>query len=218
MVDDSYDDEYDGCPDFWYWNDKIALTQPDIHGYADRWADLRGRCIFPDELDRVYINLGRNFVDVAADVGWDERSNSRGIAMADFDNDGDLDVLVTHQFDPVSLWRNDGPARSWLGLDFVGNATRCNRDAVGTRVSLSFPPASGLPTQHREVSSANGFSAQGDRRILFGLGDYDGPVSIDVRWCGTERQQFDELSIDRYYRLTQGESPTALAVPDNTSH
>jgi len=218
MVDDSYDDEYDGCPDFWYWNDKIALTQPDVHGYADRWADLRGRCIFPDELDRVYLNLGKNFVDVAADVGWDERSNSRGIALADFDNDGDLDVLVTHQFDPVSLWRNDGPARSWLGLDFVGNATSCNRDAVGTRVSLSFPPASGLPTQHREVSSANGFSAQGDRRILFGLGDYDGPVSIDVRWCGTERQQFDELSIDRYHRLTQGENRTALAITDNTSH
>ena len=203
MLDDSYDDQYDGCPDFWYWNEKIALTSPDVHGYADRWADLRGRCIFPDELDRVYLNLGENFVDVAADVGWDERSNSRGIAMADFDNDGDLDVLVTHQFDPVSLYRNDGPAKSWLGLDIIGNATSCNRDAVGTRVWLTFPAASKLPAQYREVSSANGFSAQGDPRLLFGLGDYEGPVSIDVRWCGSERQRFDALSINRYHRLTQ---------------
>jgi len=203
MVDDSYDDEYEGCPDFWYWNEKIALTPPDVHGYADRWADLRGRCIFPDELDRVYLNLGNGFVDVAADVGWDHGGNSRGIAMADFDNDGDLDVLVTDQFDPASLYRNDGPARSWLGIEFVGNASSCNRDAVGTRVWLNFPAASGLPVQYREVSSANGFSAQGDRRLLFGLGSHDGPVSIDVQWCGTERQQFDELPINRYHRLIQ---------------
>ena len=67
-----------------------------MHGYADRWADLRARCIFPDELDRVYLNRGGHFSDVAADVGWNEGSNSRGIAMADFDNDGDLDVLVRH--------------------------------------------------------------------------------------------------------------------------
>jgi Na+-translocating ferredoxin:NAD+ oxidoreductase RnfD subunit len=203
MVDDSYDDEYEDCPDFWYWNDKIALAPPDVHGYADRWADLRGRCIFPDELDRVYLNRGGHFADVAAKVGWDEGSNSRGIALADFDNDGDLDALVTHQFDPASLYRNDSTPRSWLGLEFVGNSTHCNRDAAGTRVWLNFPAASGLPGQYREVASANGFSAQGDRRVLFGLGDYDGPVSVDVQWCGMERQTFTELGINRYHRIAQ---------------
>jgi Na+-translocating ferredoxin:NAD+ oxidoreductase RnfD subunit len=203
MVDDSYDEQYEGCPDFWYWNEKIALTPPDVHGYADRWADLRGRCIFPDELDRVYLNLGDAFVDVAADVGWNEGRNSRGIALADFDNDGDLDVLVTHQFDPAALYRNDGPAKSWIGLELVGDATTCNRDAVGTRVWVDFPGAPGMPVQYREVASANGFSAQGDRRLLLGLGDYDGPVSIDVQWCGTGHERFDELSINRYHRLMQ---------------
>ena len=203
MVDDSYDDKYEGCPDFWYWNDKIALASPDVHGYADRWADLRGRCIFPNELDRVYLNLGGRFADVAVDVGFDERRNSRGIALADFDNDGDLDVLVTHQFDTASLYKNDSAEKSWLGLDFVGDSRTCNRDAVGTRVWLSYPNDPDRAGQYREVTSANGFSAQSDRRLLFGLNDYDGPVTVDVHWCGDEREQFKDVEINRYHRIYQ---------------
>ncbi|MEB3359371.1 MAG: FG-GAP-like repeat-containing protein, partial [Synechococcales bacterium] len=132
-----------GCPDYWYWNSQIALTPPDVHGYADRWADLRGRCIFPYEANRVYLNRGDRFLDVAPQVGWTELGNSRGIALADLDNDGDLDALVTHQFDPVSIYRNDttsiqGKAPpDWIGLQLQGDGRQCNRDAVGTRVVLA---------------------------------------------------------------------------------
>ncbi|MDH4046535.1 MAG: FG-GAP-like repeat-containing protein [Gammaproteobacteria bacterium] len=203
MVDDSYDEQYEGCPDYWYWNDKIALTAPSVHGFADRWADLRGRCIFPNELNRVYLNRGSNFVDVAADVGWDEGGVSRGIALADFDNDGDLDALVTHQFEAASLFRNDSENRTWLGLDLQGNARECNRDAVGTRAWLRFPKESGMSNQYREVTSANGFSAQGDSRLLFGLGSYTGPMEIEVAWCGMQRARFPDLAMNRYHKLTQ---------------
>ena len=203
MVDDSYDDTYEGCPDFWFWNDKIALAPPDVHGYADRWADLRGRCIFPNELDRLYLNLGDRFADVAEDVGFDERLNSRGIALADFDNDGDLDVLVTHQFASASLYRNDTSSKSWLGLEFIGDATSCNRDAAGTRVWVSRSDETDATEQYREVTSANGFSAQNDRRLVFGLDNYEGTVTVDVHWCGETRQQFSNVAINRYHQLTQ---------------
>ena len=123
--------------------------------------------------------------------------------MADFDNDGDLDVLVTHQFDSVSLYRNDSATKSWLGLEFIGNSIDCNRDAVGTRVWLSFPAESGVSGQYREVTSANGFSAQGDSRVLFGLDDYDGSVTVDVQWCGVHRARFADLRINQYHRISQ---------------
>jgi|GEM_PF-210302 len=222
MVDDSYDRHMRGktqakpgailpartfshpisqasCPDFWYWNAQIGLTNPDIHGYADRWADLRGRCIFPYQKNRVYLNRGKQFIDVAEQVGWTEKTNSRGIALADLDNDGDLDVLVTHLFAPVSIYRNDATAKSWLGLQLIGNGDRCNRDAVGTRVIVK----SKTGQQLREVQASNGLSAQGDRRLLFGLGDARGKVSVDVYWCGSATPQTLHLNPNRYHSIQQ---------------
>ncbi|MDQ3159656.1 MAG: FG-GAP-like repeat-containing protein [Pseudomonadota bacterium] len=203
MVDDSYDNQYEGCPDYWYWNSIIALTGPEIHGFADRWADLRGRCIYPNELNRIYLNLGDRFADVAADVGWDKGGISRGIALADFDNDGDLDVLVTHQFEAASLYRNDSQKKTWLGLDLVGNGSACNSDAVGTRVWLKFPGDAKMQQQYREVTSANGFSAQGDSRLLFGMGSYDGSFTIEISWCGMERQLITDPQLNRYHVIGQ---------------
>jgi Na+-translocating ferredoxin:NAD+ oxidoreductase RnfD subunit len=199
MVDNAYDPIYPGCPDYWYWNDKIALTHPDVHGYADRWADLRGRCIFPHEADRVYLNRGGHFVDVASQVGWTRRGNSRGIALVDLDNDGALDVVVTHQFAPASVYRNESAAKAWVGLALEGNGRDCNRDAIGTRVELR---AAGR-TQVREVHAANGFSAQSDRRLLFGLGAATGPVDASIRWCGSAERQLLTLEAGRYHAVRQ---------------
>ena len=198
MVDNAYDPAQPGCPDYWYWNDKIALTHPDVHGMADRWADLRGRCIFPRELNRVYLNRGGRFVDVAARVGWDEPGNARGIALVDLDNDGDLDAVVTRQFAPPSIYRNDAAPRGWIGLALEGNGTTCNRDAAGTRVVLR-----GQPDQVREVHVANGFAAQGDRRLHFGLGGRVGPVELEIRWCGAAEAQRLALEAGRYHEIRQ---------------
>jgi Na+-translocating ferredoxin:NAD+ oxidoreductase RnfD subunit len=198
MVDNAYDPILPGCPDYWYWNDKIALTHPDVHGMADRWADLRGRCIFPSERNRVYLNRGSRFVDVAARVGWDEPGNARGIALVDLDNDGALDAVVTRQFAPPALYRNEAAPRGWVGIALEGNGTTCNRDAVGTRVVLR-----GKPEQTREVLAANGFSAQGDRRLHFGLGGGSGPVQVEIRWCGAPEAQRLTLDAERYHRVVQ---------------
>lgn len=203
MVDDSYDNLYDGCPDYWYWNEKIALTGPDVHGYADRWADLRGRCIFPDEANRVMINRGNYFVDIADDVGWSRKSTSRGIATADFDNDGDLDVVVTHQFETATVYKNDSLIKNnWLGLELHGDGKTCNRDAIGTTVQVSYRHDDREHQQFREVVASNGFSAQNDVRLLFGLADYGGPVEIRIKWCGT-RPQTATLNSGAYHRIEQ---------------
>jgi len=200
MVDDSYDRQHETCPDFWYWNANIGLTGPDVHGYADRWAELRGRCIFPYERNRVYHNRGDHFVDLAEQVGLNELGNARGIALVDLDNDGDLDMFITRQFAPVSLYRNDAKARRWLGLQLIGNGGTCNRNAVGTRVRLAHQ---GGPKQLREVQVSNGFSAQGDNRLLFGLGDYQGKVTVDINWCGEKEPQTMQFDAMQYYVVRQ---------------
>ena len=211
MVDDTPDRRFERCPDYWYVNEKVMRAGPEIHAYADMWGDLRGRCIYGREANRVYLNRGTaarpQFVDVADRVGWREKSNSRGIAVADLDNDGDLDTAVTHPFAPLSLYRNtlNGPTRSdgahWIGLKLAGDGKQCSREAVGTKVTLTYREGGRTVTQSREVQLANGFSAQSDRRLLFGLGSATGPVQIHVRWHGSTESTIEALEPGRYHTI-----------------
>lgn len=197
MVDDSYDKKYESCPDYWYWNGQIALTHPDVHGYADKWADIRGRCIFPNEQDRVYLNHGSHFVDVADQVGLRAKGNSRGVALVDLNNEGHLDVIITDQFNAVSIYKNNLSKKHWLGLLLKGNGKTCTKDALGTIVTVG--------RQYREVQAKNGFSAQSDPRLLFGLGDIDSKqqITVSIDWCGNQDMVTYALSPNQYHTIHQ---------------
>jgi hypothetical protein len=214
MVDDSADKRFDKPRDYWYVAEKMMLSGPDVHSYADRWPDLRGYEIFGRQANRVYLSRGAEttmqFVDVAKEVGITELGNSRGVALADFDNRGVLDLAITHQFAPLSLYRNTlheedrktGGVHHWMGLSLHGDGIRINRDAVGTQVILSYQQDGKAVRQMREVQIANGFSAQGDRRLLFGLGDYSGPVTVEIHWYGAETVSYADLDIDHYHSIS----------------
>ena len=204
MADDAYDKKEAVCPDYWYWNAQIALTNPDVHGYADRWADVRGRCVFGFEANRVYLNKDGYFVDVAEQAGWNKKGTSRGMILADFDNDGDLDSLVTHMTAAPSLYRNDSRPAGWVGVELVGNGQTCNRDALGSKVVLAAGDSPTGAAQHREVYANNGLAAQSDRRILFGLGGKgSGEFSLSVRWCGRGDAETFKLKPGQYHRIEQ---------------
>jgi hypothetical protein len=204
MVNNNYDKLYEGCPDYWYWNDKIALTGPQIHGYVDMYADLRGRCIYPNDKKRVFLNVGQYFVDVADMVGLNDTEVARGVATTDLDNDGDLDVLISQPFAPLAMYRNDSESNvGWAGLQMVGNGTSCNADAVGTKVTLVYEDTSALPMQYREVVASNGLASQSDQRLLFGLGQYQGKVSADVQWCGRGEKVRYPLTAGQYQVIHQ---------------
>jgi hypothetical protein len=208
MVDDRFDHRYDGCPDYWYVNHKLMQAPREIHVYADMWGDLRGRCIYPDEARRVYLNRGAGsrpeFVDVTGVVGLTKRDNSRGVAIADFDDDGRLDVIIANQHGEPTLLLNTSTtvaaANAWIGLRLVGDGRTCPRDAVGTTVSILLPDQ---PPLVREVQGANGFSSQSDIRVHVGLGTFKGAlVPTRIRWCGGEWRD-SMLAAGRYHTVSQ---------------
>jgi enediyne biosynthesis protein E4 len=212
MVDDALDRRFPRCRDYWYVNEKLMRSGPEIHTFADKWGDLRGSCINGREADRVYLNRGAaarpQFVDVAPQLGWGPGTPSRGVLLADLDDDGDLDVGVTHMSGPFALYRNTRaesgrPDRHWIGLALEGDGRTCNREAAGSRVVAAHAEGGRRVEQVQEVTIANGFSAQGDRRLHFGLGAHGGPVEVRVSWCGAPAVALGSLAADRYHHIRQ---------------
>ncbi len=97
--------------------------------------------------------------------GISEKFSSRGAAFGDYDNDGDIDVLILNMNDPPSLLRNDGGNKqNWIKIKLIG--TKCNRTAIGARVRV----VTGTHSQIDEVHSGSSVMSQGDLRLHFGVG------------------------------------------------
>jgi Na+-translocating ferredoxin:NAD+ oxidoreductase RnfD subunit len=206
MVDDTIDKKWDECPDYWYVNEKIARSAPSFHRYTNKWGDIRGFCIYGKEQNRVYLNMkdehSNMFVDAATQVGVTEKTNSRGVSMVDLDNDGKLDMVVTHMFSGPTIYRNTMKSESnWVGIDIQSKQKTCNSEAIGSIVTISYPGKDGVQKQMREKVIVNGFNAQSDNRIHFGLGDYQGPINVKVKWCLQETKEYTFNNINQYHRL-----------------
>jgi hypothetical protein len=132
---------------------------------------------------------------------------------ADFDHDGDLDLLVggrdTGGGRPNFLFRNEiGSQNRWLALRLVGDGVKVNRDAIGARVSLLFPER----TLTREVHSSRGMHASADTRALhFGLGDLGCDYTLEVRWPDGTTASFTPADFPEETWLT-------LTYPDQLQH
>jgi len=116
----------------------------------------------------------------STDAAIAQQKVSRGTAFGDIDSDGDIDIVISNLKDTPTVLRNDGGnASQWLVVKLIG--THCNRDAIGTRVTIV---SEGL-TQMREVKSGSGYLSQNDLRLHFGLGATTSVDTLTVRWlCG----------------------------------
>ena len=142
------------------------------------------------------------FADVSDSVGEGLiiRKVSRGAAFGDYDNDGDIDVLVLNLGDRPTLLRNDGGnAHHWLKFRTIG--TKSNRDGVGARITV----ITGDLSQIREVHIGSSFLSGNDIRPHFGLGSYTEADRVDIRWPSGTVEHFEHVPADRLIVLKEGE-------------
>lgn len=128
---------------------------------------------------------------------------SRGSAVGDFDNDGDLDILLNNIDEAPTLLRNDGGHKSghWLTVRLIGNPKqKCPRDAIG---SVVFCTANGR-RMREEVASGRSYNSQSDLRVHFGLGAAAKADRLEVRWAGGRTELFEITRTDQFLTLEQG--------------
>jgi enediyne biosynthesis protein E4 len=149
----------------------------------------------------LYRNLGNGrFSDVSAASGPGilEAAPGRGCAVGDYDNDGDLDVIVNCINDTPQLLCCDNPSRNnWIKVKCVG--TRSNRSAIGARVIC----VAGEHRQMDEVRSGGSYVSQNDLRVHFGLGGAS-RADIEIRWPSGLVEKCPDLAANRIYTVKEG--------------
>jgi enediyne biosynthesis protein E4 len=172
------------------------------NGHIDETVrNIRGNVGYAQPPQLFLNNQHGIFRDVAADVGgnFDQPKVGRGLAYADFDRDGDLDLLITTNNGPAYLYRNDQlSGNRSIRFHLVG--TKSNRDAIGATVRVF---AGGL-TQSRVVKGGSSYLSQSELPVTFGLEKRDRIDRIVIDWPSGGTEEYKNLSAGRAYTCTEG--------------
>ncbi|MBT4496452.1 MAG: CRTAC1 family protein [Gemmatimonadetes bacterium] len=154
--------------------------------------------------NQLYINDGKGRFEEETDVEGSAmgiRKVSRGAAFGDYDNDGDVDILVTNIADTPTLMRNDGSGYgNWLRIRLEG--TRSNRSALGARVEVICGPLE----QVEEVRSGSSFLSQNDLRLHFGLGSATRADRVRVFWPSGLIEEVENIAANGEITLIEGQN------------
>jgi enediyne biosynthesis protein E4 len=151
---------------------------------------------------QLFLNSERgSFRDVASEVGggFDQSKVGRGLAYADFDRDGDLDLLLTTNNGPAYLYRND-LSNGNRSLRFHLTGTKSNRDAIGATIRVF---AGGM-TQTRVIKGGSSYLSQSELPATFGLGKRDRLENVVIDWPSGRTEEYKNLTVGRAYECTEG--------------
>lgn len=154
-------------------------------------------------------NCGGKFKEISKRAGpyFQQAHLARGAALGDLDNDGRIDLVVSHINERVAVLRNVAPeGNHWLGVQL---ARQQHADTVGARVVLE----TGGRKQTRFARGGGSYASSSDRRLVFGLGKTDRIDRLTVIWPDGEQQVWLGLSLDRYHILVQGEKDSRESPP-----
>jgi hypothetical protein len=185
------DFDNDGWPDlFW----ATGGIYPEVERAFPNYSFKTPRVLFR--------NLGNGKFEELIDAAGPaigECHSSRGVAFGDFDNDGDVDILIMNVNEPPSLLRNDSVGGGhWLKVGLVG--VKSNRSAIGATVTASY----GNRKQAQAVTAQSGYLSVNDRRLHFGLGEAQS-ADLEIRWPSDLRETVKAVPADRSITVREGE-------------
>ena len=187
-----FDYDNDGLKDLLFVNGHV-YPEVDAHKLGETYAQRA--LLFRNTGNGRFTPLGT----AAGDV-WGARWAARGAAVGDYDNDGNLDIVVAVVNGAPLLLHNGGSnaAGHWLSLKLIG--TRSNRSAIGARVTLHV----GGRLLMEEVRSGGSYLSQSDLRLHFGLGQQRDIESIEIRWPGGRIERLGPLKADQFLMIREG--------------
>ena len=169
-----------------------------VNGHAIRYHSAAG--VGRKQPPMLFRNLGGRFEPIHRQIGsyGDRKTLARGVGFGDLDNDGRVDLVISHVNEPASILRGiGGVGHHWLGVQLVGAN---HADVVGARAELRV----GERTLTRFAKGGGSYLSSGDRRLVFGLAEQTEPGRLTITWPNGAQQHFDGLAVDRYYRIVQG--------------
>ena len=184
------DVDNDGYPD-------ILLTTgtvyPEVARVSPRFPARSPRLLFRNQGDGTFVQLG---AEAGPDI--DARHCSRGAAFGDFDNDGDLDVLIMNVNEPPTLLRNDAPpGNHWIKIRLEG--TKSNHSAIGARVLVRY----GGKVQVQELLSQSSFLSSNDPRLHFGLGAAT-TADVEIHWPSGLVESIKSVAANQLLTMREG--------------
>jgi len=185
------DFDNDGYPDILI---VTGTVYPELESiFPTRFPRRTPRLLFRNRGDGTFAEVGEE-----AGPGITAKDSSRGVAFGDFDNDGDIDVLIMNRNEPPSLLRNDcPPGNHWIKLWLEG--TRSNRSAIGARVLAHY----GGKTQAQAVTSQISYLSVNDPRLHFGLGSATS-ADFDIFWPSGAKETYAGLAAGRLHTIKEG--------------
>ncbi len=185
-----HDLDNDGYPDLFMVTGNVY---PEVERKLPEFPNKTPRAVFRNLGNRTFEELG-----IEAGPGVAEAHCSRGCAFGDFDNDGDLDILIVNLNEPPSLLRNEMQHKeNWIKVKLEG--VKSNRSAIGARVLAYY----GGKVQAQAVLSQSSFYSCNDSRLHFGLGAFTS-VDLEVYWPNGLREHFKQPAINRLITLREG--------------
>jgi hypothetical protein len=183
-----------------------ALDLVVVNGHIDDTVrNIRGNVGYAQP-PQIFLNNGQGkFQDVAAATGdaFIQPKVGRGLCYADFDRDGDLDLLMTTNNGPAHLYRNDQQTGN-RSIRFRLTGTKSNRDAIGAMVRIEHEGS----TQERLVKGGSSYLSQSELPVTFGLGKRDKIDRVTIEWPSGRSEEYKNLAAGQSYDCVEAKSIT----------